>query len=409
MRPAALLMGLTFAACTGWPRINPNDPGRCDPACESGSTCIDGECRAQDAGLDGGLDQAPPPDMPTPDLAKPDVLVPDMLPPDMPILDKATPDMPPPDQAAPDMPIPDMPLPDKATPDMPKPDMPKPDLPVPDTLQPDKTPNPDTSNCGGITYTGCCAGNIMKYCSSSGVLTQEDCSKKAQACGWHATSPLYVCGGSGADPSGKYPYACPGADAGPPDMSPPDQAAPDLPVPDGPVPDLPVPDQAASPDINKVCGAATLAGCCMNNGANTGWCDNTGTLKNWPCGSSKCGWSGLFYECGGIGADPTGKHPYACPGSDAGTPDATIPEAGLAACPASYPTMGCCGPIYLIKCVNATTYATPCKSLGLGGCGWNGMHYTCGHTGKDPSGKVPILCPGSDAGPPDTGQGASDQ
>lgn len=63
--------------------------------------------------------------------------------------------------------------------------------------------------CGGISFEGCCDGQILKYCAEGKVYT-ENCAGKPQ-CGWKFNSQYYDCGTSGnADPSGNFPKACSG-------------------------------------------------------------------------------------------------------------------------------------------------------------------------------------------------------
>ncbi len=72
----ALLLCLTLSGCGWlWPRDNPRDPARCDPACPRGLVCHEGICKLGDGGLppdlgaDGG---ATAPDMTRQDQASPD-------------------------------------------------------------------------------------------------------------------------------------------------------------------------------------------------------------------------------------------------------------------------------------------------------------------------------------------------
>lgn len=68
--------------------------------------------------------------------------------------------------------------------------------------------------CNGITYEGCCDGQILKYCAEGKVVT-ENCASKPQ-CGWKANQKYYDCGTSGnADPDGVYPKTCPGSSCTP--------------------------------------------------------------------------------------------------------------------------------------------------------------------------------------------------
>ena len=75
--------------------------------------------------------------------------------------------------------------------------------------------------CGGITYEGCCDGDLLQYCAD-GELGAMDCTAESadNICGWFAgdaSNPAgYYCGPAGAvspagDPTGTFPLACPGA------------------------------------------------------------------------------------------------------------------------------------------------------------------------------------------------------
>lgn len=107
------------------------------------------------------------------------------------------------------------------------------------------------TGCGTITAKGCCAGEILKYCSSSGKLSAKDCAG-TPSCGWNAGKGYYDCATAGlADPSGVAPRSCdavtdaalppsdaPGkAEAGPDlqqsvDLAPPDRAPPEARFPE---------------------------------------------------------------------------------------------------------------------------------------------------------------------------------
>ena len=68
---------------------------------------------------------------------------------------------------------------------------------------------PQAENCDGLTYEGCCDGNILKYCDDKQIATI-DCTNN-QKCGWHTQNKFYDCGtDGGADPSGAYPKDCDG-------------------------------------------------------------------------------------------------------------------------------------------------------------------------------------------------------
>ena len=63
--------------------------------------------------------------------------------------------------------------------------------------------------CFGITYEGCCDGEMLKYCDNSIVATQ-DCGESMLHCGWSAADQYYDCGTPGnPDPADVHPMDCP--------------------------------------------------------------------------------------------------------------------------------------------------------------------------------------------------------
>lgn len=62
--------------------------------------------------------------------------------------------------------------------------------------------------CGPVTFQGCCAGTLLKFCEL-GVLVEVECSP--DTCGWFPDfgDGLYACGEQGEDPSGNVPLDCP--------------------------------------------------------------------------------------------------------------------------------------------------------------------------------------------------------
>jgi MYXO-CTERM domain-containing protein len=140
--------------------------------------------------------------------------------------------------------------------------------------------------CGNITPTGCCAGQILKYCTK-GALKYTECSSTPQ-CGWDGAKGYYSCGTAGGpDPSGKQARSCD------------------------------VLTDAALPDTGG-CGKLTIEGCC--DGQTLQFCQN-GVLRSQDCsGTPSCGWSPIVgaYQCGTSGgAELTGKFPKVC-GADGG-------------------------------------------------------------------------------------------
>lgn len=62
--------------------------------------------------------------------------------------------------------------------------------------------------CGGITFEGCCDGEILKWCEDFHIQTL-DCNQNPK-CGWNVDAKFYDCGTDGkADPTGINPQKCP--------------------------------------------------------------------------------------------------------------------------------------------------------------------------------------------------------
>jgi sugar lactone lactonase YvrE len=65
------------------------------------------------------------------------------------------------------------------------------------------------SQCGTVTYEGCCDGHDLVWCEG-GVLRDLSCTGKG-SCGWNETEGYYNCGGGGNEaPEGTFPLICPG-------------------------------------------------------------------------------------------------------------------------------------------------------------------------------------------------------
>lgn len=77
-----LLLGMASGCGWLWPRDNPRDPARCDPACPRGLVCVEGICKLGDGGFppDLGRDGSQTPDLPMPDLRPPDITTSDLTP-----------------------------------------------------------------------------------------------------------------------------------------------------------------------------------------------------------------------------------------------------------------------------------------------------------------------------------------
>ena len=241
--------------------------------------------------------------------------------------------------------------------------------------------------CGQITAKGCCTADTLISCQN-GVLEVVDCSAPqgdaaGTECGWSPEEERYACGGSGDDPTGSYPAACQ-----------PSQ-------PEDIVEDVPTPQQ---------CQGVGYAGCCL--GSLLYWCDGTG-LHSLDCGANpapfdECGWSSDkgYYDCGGIGADPTGDYGQYCPNikpdvkTDTGEePVCKVGELVALDCQ-EIPFEGCCsdGGAHFFCEDSKLLCVLDCSKLTAPSdtCGWySGLtgYYDCGGNGPDPSGDFPLACP----------------
>ena len=66
--------------------------------------------------------------------------------------------------------------------------------------------------CAGVPFEGCCAGELLRWCSH-GTIQTADCAA-TPACGWKADAAMYDCGSDGSeDPSGIHPGTCPACTA----------------------------------------------------------------------------------------------------------------------------------------------------------------------------------------------------
>lgn len=172
---------------------------------------------------------------------------------------------------------------------------------------------PDAStptSCDGLTYEGCCEGNVVYWCENNEVQNQ-NCGTDPQ-CGWDAQKQYYACGTDGSgDPSGEFPLSCSGTCT-------PSCAGKEC-GDDGCGGSCG--SCAASETCqNGICGGTvdpcngvTYEGCC--DGATLVWCED-GQLGSQDCGQeSSCGWNGAngYYDCGTTGlSDPSGEFPREC-------------------------------------------------------------------------------------------------
>ncbi|MGM0574784.1 MAG: agmatine deiminase family protein [Myxococcota bacterium] len=162
-------------------------------------------------------------------------------------------------------------------------------------------PTGGTSECGDVTYTGCCDGSTAIWCDN-GSLQSQECTS---SCGWDAEKNYYYCGESGEDPSGEYPRSCDGGCT--PDCS--GKTCGDDGC-GGSCGTCAEGETCSDGQCHPPCGDVTFTGCC--DGSTVVWCED-GLLYDQDCESS-CGWDGDkgFYECGDTGADPSGENPLEC-------------------------------------------------------------------------------------------------
>jgi MYXO-CTERM domain-containing protein len=226
--------------------------------------------------------------------------------------------------------------------------------------------------CGAITFEGCCEGTVTKWCDGSGNIVEQDCADNATAplCGWLPDQNFYFCTTTtDVDPSGQFPYLCPGA------CTPACEGRP-CGVSDGchgycgcAVGETCEAGQCVACTPNCVgrtcgddgcggsCGACEAGltcheygvcvdpcqgigyeGCCQDE--QVLWCSG-GALATIDCADKpQCGWLDTgYYECGTEGAaDPSGAFPKECPSTC--VPDCRDRECGHDGCGGS---CGACG------------------------------------------------------------------
>jgi len=224
----------------------------------------------------------------------------------------------------------------------------------------------------------------------AGVLTVVACqveggdAEEAGECGWNPEEGRYTCGGSGLDPSLKYSIECPAS-------SPQDVTIQDTLLPES-------------------CQDVPFAGCCL--GDMVYWCDGAG-LHSIDCASKpppydQCGWSVAkgYYDCGGIGQDPTGEYGFYCPNIE---PDVKTDSAETQFCKhgtlvefgcQDIPWEGCCNEegvlFFCEKGKHLCKLDCPQLLPPSDTCGWHAGptgYYDCGEEGPDPSGTFPLICP----------------
>lgn len=237
------------------------------------------------------------------------------------------------------------------------------------------------TSCGEISTKGCCVGEALFVCEA-GALQIENCPATAGlTCGWSLSQQRYLCGEQGHDPSLTWPRECPSTT-----------------------------QEDVQEDLSAQCQGVPFAGCCL--GTSLWWCDWNG-LHEMDCSDNPppydaCGWNSAkgYYDCGGVGMDPSGAYGQYCPNIETDvkedtveTPKCTVGELVSTDC-ADVTYRGCCsqaGVLYFCQDGKALCrlYCPGLPSPG-NSCGWHisggSGYYDCGGAGQDPSGLYPKTC-----------------
>lgn len=208
--------------------------------------------------------------------------------------------------------------------------------------------------CQGVGFAGCCQGAVLIWCNGVG-LDSRDCSSNAaplNTCGWDAATGTYDCGGVSSDPSGTYAKTCPVLDL---DVTPEALATPECKV---------------GTLVSLGCQDVSYQGCCSDVGSLL-FCEGGEMLCELDCAelsapNNTCGWheagASGYYDCGEIGADPTGVHLPTCP--VVVRPEDVVDEdvPATSACP-GIPLGGCCDGSVLHWCESGIEATFDCADL----------------------------------------------
>ena len=121
------------------------------------------------------------------------------------------------------------------------------------------------SGCQGVTWEGCCIGQLLKYCEGN-ELKEMDCTEQP-VCGWNAEQSYYACETEGAaEPDGVHPMDC--ADLCEPLCE------------------------------GKECGGDGCGGSCGECGGKGSLCTPSGQCCIPSCADKECGGNGCGGNCG---------------------------------------------------------------------------------------------------------------
>ena len=142
----------------------------------------------------------------------------------------------------------------------------------------DGTEPPPPTGCNGVTYEGCCDGQVLTWCENDALETIDCAGLDNLSCGWNTEDGFYNCGTDGsAEPTGTHPIACPGGTG--------DSCTPDC--------------------SGKACGDDGCGGSCGTCEAGT-LCTNAGTCVELcvpDCADKTCGDDGCGGSCGTCAGD----------------------------------------------------------------------------------------------------------
>jgi agmatine/peptidylarginine deiminase len=254
-------------------------------------------------------------------------------------------------------------------------------------------PGSDTGGgCDGLTYEGCCEGNVLKYCDKNQIQTV-NCGSIPQ-CGWNGGAGYYDCEtDGGSDPSGKLPKDCSGGCE---------------------------PNCAGKDCGNDGCGGScgscagsetcqggqcvpqaggcdglTYQGCC--DGSFLKYCDKNEVVSVNCSNDQKCGWLAEknFYDCGTAGgSDPSGNFPKDCDGGC--QPECGGKECGSDGCGGSCGSCGAGESCQAGQCKDSC--APNCTGKDCGGDGCGGSCGSCNASETCQTGKCVDSCTPSCAG-----------